>query len=276
MKINVHVNRGDFHSHTTNSDGALSVKELIDFARSKGLDYFAITDHDCLNGADEAWNMELNDLHMVYGIELSTHSLGESVHLLGYFKEQLPMDSILRQRLTNQTIQRKARAHKMLDLLEEHFNIKLDRSFIDKVYSVTRGNIGYEIINQGYNYSKAEIYGKMIGEDSPCYIPSSDLTPVEGIKWLKEAGAKIVLAHPCLLEKNNVEDIIKLGIDGIEAIYPRTNNEETKYRNLAKKYNLFISAGSDFHRLNDGKHADVGSCIIKGKDLEKFLEAIYK
>jgi Predicted metal-dependent phosphoesterases (PHP family) len=38
--------KGDFHLHTTASDGKLSPKELVSLGKNQGLDIIAITDHD--------------------------------------------------------------------------------------------------------------------------------------------------------------------------------------------------------------------------------------
>ena len=74
---------------------------------------------------------------------------------------------------------------------------------------------------------------------------------------------------------NNVYDIIQLGIDGIEGRYPSKLNDEAMYRRFANNNKLLFTAGSDFHHVNDSGHGEVGQCTIEGKDLEKFLEAVY-
>ncbi len=264
--------KADLHSHTIYSDGSLTVDELMTRAIEHGLDVFAITDHDCLDGALEAYNKHTS-LHMVYGVEVSTKANNESVHILGYFKKPLE-DGNLIMTLEQHRKNRKIRANRILDLLEEKFLIKLDRSFIDLKQGVTRGTIGDEIIRQGYPYTKQEIFEKMIGKDCPCYIPSTQLSTHKGISLIHESNGIAILAHPCLLKNNNVEDIIRMGVDGLEAVYPRKNNSEDVYRGLAKKYNLLVTAGSDFHHLNDYGHGDVGECFIEGKDVERFLQVL--
>jgi len=276
MKINTHVSKADLHGHTVNSDGELTVLQLLEIVKEKGLDYYAITDHDCLNGADEAYDLMesgKNPIHMIYGIELSTYNLEESIHVLGYFKTKL-VECSLRNKLKEQLENRKIRAQKIFDLLKQHFNIVLDPSKIESRNSLTRGTIAKMIIEAGYPYTQKYIFEAILGDNCPCYIPSTHFSTQEGIDLIHENGGLAVLAHPCLLKKNNPLEIVKMGIDGIEAIYPKTFNEETKYRDMAKKYNLFITAGSDFHYLKDQNHGSVGSCIIKGQDLRNFLEKL--
>lgn len=278
MKINTHVSKADLHGHTVNSDGELTVLEIIEEAKNKGLDIYAITDHDCFNGADEAYFLSKKSdigINIIYGIELSTHRNGESVHILGYFKDRIE-NTPLNELLINQARLRKERAYRMFDLLEEKFGIVLDRREIEIRPSTTRGTIAKLIIDAGYNYSKGEIFSKLIGVDCPCYLPSSKLETKEGIRIIKESGGIAVLAHPCLLEHNYVEDIINMGIDGIEAIYPSVKNRETKYRDLARKNGLIITGGSDFHAHQDKKHAEIGSCVIKGREVKEFLIRLNK
>lgn len=265
--------RADLHSHTTYSDGILSVDELIDRAISNNVNILAITDHDCVDGSKEAFYTK-KDIKIIYGVELSTERNGESVHILGYFKQPL-VDSPLLIALEKQRENRIKRALKILSLLEEHFNIKLDPSFIYKVDSITRGTISNEIINQGYNYTKKHIFEYMLGNGCKAYIPSTKMTTEYGIKLIKESGGIAVVAHPCLYKKNNVYDIIKLGIDGIEGRYPSKFNDEKMYRRFVNNNKLLFTAGSDFHLPNDLGHGEVGQCTIDGKDLEKFLEALY-
>ncbi|MFF4190590.1 CehA/McbA family metallohydrolase [Nonomuraea sp. NPDC001831] len=40
---------GDFHAHTVHSDGALTVAELAELARGRGLDFLAVTDHNTVS-----------------------------------------------------------------------------------------------------------------------------------------------------------------------------------------------------------------------------------
>ena len=77
--------KGDFHIHTTYSDGSLTVDEILKEAESK-LDYFAITDHDSVEGAKEAY-LKVKDYNvkLILGVEISTYLNNESIHILGYF-----------------------------------------------------------------------------------------------------------------------------------------------------------------------------------------------
>lgn len=268
------VYRADLHGHTVNSDGELTVLEVIAIAKEKGLTHYAITDHDCLIGADFAYDLGKDiGIDIIYGIELSTHNLGEAVHILGYFKDKLSEESSLRALLKRLVEERKQRAYKMFDLLKEHFGFELDKSIIEEKNSITRGTMS-KMIEEKYGISKHEIFKNIIGEGCPCYIQSTHLDTIDGIRIIHENGGIAVLAHPCLLNKNDPIDIVKMGVDGIEAIYPKAFNTESKYRHIARKYNLVVTAGSDFHAFKDTKHGEIASCVIKGREVEKFIDRL--
>ena len=262
--------------HTNYSDGVKTVEEVIEIARIEDLDYISITDHDTLEGSIKAYNMQskYNDIKFIIGIELSTENNDESVHILGYFKD----DSFLGDfelYLENQRKQRKERAIKIKNALYEHFNIDLNMDFMDKIQSITRGTIANEIVNQGYPYSRNEIFSKMIGNGNPAYFPSTKLTTKRGIKLIHDFGGLAVLAHPVLLKKNDVEEIISFGLDGIEAIYPANRDgDEEKFRSLAKRYGLFITAGNDFHDFNDNRHGHIGNLTLDENELNIFLKKL--
>ena len=60
-------------------------------------------------------------------------------------------------------------------------------------------------------------------------------------------------------------------------MYPLNKEGETEFfMELAKKHNLLITAGSDYHGINnDSRHGDVGDKYIEGEDVEKFLSKIF-
>ena len=171
-------------------------------------------------------------------------------------------------------MERKLRAEKIVSLLQENFGIKLDTKFMEEKNIVTRGTISSEIVRQGFAPSKNEVFKTMLGNGCPCYVPATQLSVQEGIRLIKESKGLCVLAHPYLYSKNDIEQIVKMGIDGIEVVYPHHSFEEQKYRDLAKKYKLFITGGSDFHSFNDYKHGNVGEACIKDRDLDKFLRKL--
>lgn len=266
--------KGDFHIHTTYSDGFLTVDEVLNTA-SKSVDYLAITDHDSIEGALEAYTKINNyNLQLILGVELSTYNHNESVHILGYFKSVKDMEKIsdfLQE-------QKRLRAERCLEIakrLKIYYGLELDTTRLMKRSCVTRGSIAHEMIRQGMPYTIQEIFAKFIGDDCKAYVPSSKLQTIDGIKLLKDAGAIIVLAHPVRFKINNPQEIIDMGVDGIEARYSINTKDDTeKYLALAKKNGLFVTAGSDFHYFNDSEHGDIGCVYLENDELKEFVERI--
>lgn len=269
-------NRGDFHIHSLYSDGIYTVEDLVAIAKAKGLKAMAITDHDVLAGSIAAKSLEDDSLRLLIGLELSTEHNQESIHILGYFNSEEGLEG-LDKFLMDQRASRLKRAYKIKDKLLQHFQIDLDMDFVKNISSVTRGSIAREIIEQGYPYKKEEIFSKMIGENAPAYLPSTKLTTEDGIKIIHQYGGLAILAHPVLIKKTRIEDFIKMGIDGIEAIYPANNkSDEDRLLALAKKHNLLVTGGSDFHNENDMKHGNIGEFYLENPFLDIFLEKMVK
>jgi len=266
--------KADLHTHSIFSDGTLSVQELIELGIQKGLNYLCITDHDSFAGSREAQQTN-KDINIIIGIELSTYSNGESVHILGYFKDfQRTKD--LNQFLQKQVVLRKKRAFAIVTKLKSEFNIDLNPDFIKNLNSITRGSIGRELVTQGFVSNKNEAFKNMIGNNCPCFIPSTKLSVGAGIKMIHEAGGLAVLAHPMLLTKNDPFTLLKKRFDGVETIYPNHADKILQYRTYAQKLKIFVTAGTDFHSHDDGKHGNIGDLWLEGKDLEIFLNKLYK
>jgi len=257
----------DLHTHSTCSDGKFPPKDVVKQAFENGVKYLALTDHDTVSGIDEA-SEEAKKLgiNLIPGIELSTEHNGESIHVLGYFKSDDYKNPELLKILNSIKEGRVKRAYKILEKLEEHFNITLD---INKVLAggndtIARPHIAKAIIQAGYPYTTNYIFENIIGNDSKAYVPSTTMPTEEGISILKKFNAFVVLAHPIYIKKTPLEEMLKFDFDGIEAIYAQNTKDETKkLLEIARKENLITSCGSDCHGiLDDIKHAVIGEIKI--------------
>lgn len=257
----------DMHTHSNASDGALSAKELIDFAINQGLRGISITDHDTVAGIQEAqeYARSLKDFWFLPGVELSTEFLNEEVHILGYnidsnFQELL---SVLEEMQNH----RKTRARKMIDKLKA---IGIDISF-DEVRALARGvigrpHIGEILINKGYAKNMEEVFAKYLKVGGAAYVPRYKLTPMEAIRLIKKAGGIPILAHPGLIKNQEiVEMMIPFGLEGIEVYYPKHNDSQIKrYLHMVEVNNLIYTGGSDFHSIpnNTNRGYNLGSYAV--------------
>ncbi len=270
----------DFHVHTSCSDGLLSPIEVVNRAKQNSVSYLAITDHDTLSGLDAGIKCgnEL-DVKIIPGIELSTQCNNESIHLLGFFKDNSYNNPKLINELDKIKNHRIIRAKEIIKKLNTEFNIIIN---FDDVLSngkdtIARPHIARAIINAGYPYDNEYIFQNFIGKDCRAYVPTLKLSTEDGISLLKSYNALVFLAHPKLITNSPIDKFLKMNLDGIEAIYfQNTKDEEEKFINISIENNLLISCGSDFHgNLNDDKkHGDIGSMNMPSIYFKNFLNAL--
>lgn len=261
----------DLHMHSVCSDGRYLPKDIVKMAKNNNLDYFSLTDHDTLSGIDEALAEATKlGINFIPGIELSTEHNKESIHVLGFFRKSDYKNSELNSILNEFKENRIKRAYTIVDNLKKYHNIEID---INKVLSggrdtIARPHIAKAIIDSGYPYNHEYIFQNFIGNDCKSYVPSTKISTKEGIELLKKYNAIVFLAHPVLVRKTNINDLLDLGFDGLEAVYYQNKAvDTTKFIQLAKKRNLFISCGSDCHGIeNDIRHGEIGDVNIPEKD----------
>ena len=272
----------DFHVHSTCSDGLLTPENVVKRAYEKSVKYLALTDHDTVSGLDIAKAKAKSlGINFIPGIELSTNYNKESIHILGFFKDESYKDKKLINYLDELKERRNIRAIKMIEKLKEEFNIIIDKDKLFKKANggvIARPHIAYEIIESGYNYTKDEIFKKFIGKDCPAYVPTTKISPEEGINILRKHNALVFLAHPILIKKSPLTDFLSFGFDGIEGVYfQNSKDDEKRFINFALENNLLISAGSDCHGdfNGDTRHGDIGCMDLEEKYLKAFCNEYY-
>ena len=258
--------KADLHSHSTYSDGRLSVKELLDRAKGRGLNVLGLTDHDSTFGVNEAfeYGKEIG-LYVLKGLELSTLEGHDNCHLVCYFKNNIVPEGIMK---FSQDIidKRNKRAVEMMNKIHDIYGLNIDLDDLFKGTVITRGNM-YKSLVKSNPDKDLDLISFVVSNDSKAYIPASKMSAKDGIEMLRKYDSIIILAHPTLMDYENVKKVVKMGIDGIEARYPKNKeNEEEKFRQLAKENNLFISAGSDFH--GDTKHAELATSTLEKSEFD--------
>lgn len=270
----------DFHIHTSCSDGILSPVEVIKRANANSVEYLAITDHDTLSGISTAIEeAKKYNIKIIPGIELSTQHNDESIHILGFFKDDSYKNKNLIKELEEIKNHRVLRAKKIIEKLKTNFNINIDFEEILKSSkdTVARPHIARAIINAGYNFDFEYIFNNFIGKNCKAYVPTLKLSTIDGIKLLKKYNCITVLAHPKLISNTNINEFLNMNLDGIESIYYQNTPEETlEFIDFANKNNLLITCGSDFHGnvSTDVRHGDIGSMEIPEIYLKNFLESL--
>ncbi len=255
----------DLHTHSTASDGSYRPGELINYAKSKGIDVLALTDHDTIAGISEAIEeAKIAGIDFIPGVEISALWLIGTMHILGYYID--PHGDLLHSTLKKLQKLRDERNHKIIEKLREH-GVDITYEEVEKVAGgqIGRLHISRILIEKGYAADIQSAFKKFLTNGAPTYIPKVRLEPPKAIELIKNAGGIPVLAHPCTLGLEDFSDLKKVfsdlkdaGIEGIEAYYSDHSKELTDFcLEMAGKLNLLVTGGSDFHGKNK-KHIDIG------------------
>jgi predicted metal-dependent phosphoesterase TrpH len=250
----------DLHTHSTASDGTFSPSELVDLAIERGLSAIALTDHDTVDGLEEAISHgkeHYPDFEVVPGIEYSTVRNGRDVHVVGLYIDYKNDEyrANLQRFIDSRTERNKKICKKLTDAgmpITYEELVELNPGAV-----ITRAHFGRLLLAKGYVKSINEAFDRYIGDRCPCYVPREKITPQMAIEQILEAGGIPILAHPVLygLGRDAMDQLVHemkdAGVVGIEALYGTyTPQDERDIKALAEKYELLISGGSDFHGSN--------------------------
>lgn len=241
----------DLHTHTNNSDGIYSPNKLIDLAVKRGLFGIAITDHDNIDGLEEAidYAFKYNNFKIIPGIEFSTVHSGHEVHILGYFIDYKNETLIeLTRDIKKSRIERGSKIVTKINELGMELNIDEVKEFSGENF-MGRPHIARALIKRGYVENISEAFTKLIGIDAPAYVDRYKIEIGEVISLIKEIGGISVIAHPGLIKDKKIIDYcIEKGINGIECIYPKHSKDQFDcFFDKANHNELIVTAGSDFH-----------------------------
>jgi predicted metal-dependent phosphoesterase TrpH len=244
----------DLHTHTTESDGTLNPEELVELAAAQGLEALAITDHDTLSGYDVALPLARErGLDLVCGIELSTKLNGRTVHLLGYFLKQLPSDDF-RSWLTEMQASRRDRNIRLAERLRSlGIQITIEEVEARGQRMAGRPHFAAIMYEKGFVKSMQEAFDDYLDESAKGYVDRKEPLLTEGIQRIKAGGGISSIAHPIRIHHNStvdqtVAEMCDAGLDAIEVFHSDHGERETEeFLCLARKFNLGVSGGSDFH-----------------------------
>ena len=247
----------DLHVHSNKSDGTFTPSELVTMAIQKNLTALALTDHDTTDGLAELTHAaQGKPLEVVPGIELSTEYEGKDIHIVGLFID--PEQPDFKAHLKSFVESRDARNRKMCANLQEA-GLPISYEALQEANPgsvITRAHYGTWLLEHGIVSSVADAFSKYLGDHTPYFVPREKVTPQQAVSLIQKAGGLAILAHPILyrMSREGLDILVcrlkDAGLTGIEALYATYNHrEENQIRQLALKYDLLISGGSDFHGL---------------------------
>ena len=251
----------DMHTHTNYSDGDLSPQELIKLAIDKRIGTLAITDHDTIEGIKKVNRNEDiivdSGIKIINGIELSAKTYKGRMHILGYGIDLNDKE------LNKKMIDLKDNSiNSLLSIMEQikrdygiRFSYEDIKELINANHNLGRPDLAKLCVKYGYATTSQDAFDKyLIDAHNKTRQTSKGLQYQECLELITNSGGIPVLAHPKSLELSEkdflilLKEMISCGLKGIEVYHSsHTKEEMTYYLEIAKKYNLLISGGSDFH-----------------------------
>jgi 3',5'-nucleoside bisphosphate phosphatase len=269
---------GDFHCHSNRSDGTLSPSHLVDLAASNGVRVLALTDHDTVDGLDEARAAAARHpgFTLVPGVELSCDVPGTEVHVLGLFVDD--RDAAFRAELDRMRTTRVERGERIVTALAGlGAPVSWDRVHeIAGEASIGRPHIARALIEAGHATDIDDAFARYLDRNSPAYVERERLFPADAIALIHRAGGLAVFAHPpfTIDHERVAAELAAANLDGIEVYYRHYEPDVVaSLRALAEQLALVPSGGSDFHGLDREHEHPPGRFAMPDAAVDALLDA---
>jgi predicted metal-dependent phosphoesterase TrpH len=245
----------------------------VRYAKAKGLQAIAITDHDTIEGCEEGLaEGERIGFEVIPGIEISAEHSPGSMHILGFFLD-------IHHPLLNERLRylQKARAERNPRIVEKLNRLGIDITFEEVLKASGGGQVGRPhfanvLLEKKYVRSFQEAFDRFLKKGAPAYVDKFRFSSREALHFIDEAKGVAVLAHPNTLGVNGYAELEKLilqlvkeGLKGIEVYYPEHSpTEVAQYKSIADRYDLLSTGGTDYHGLEkNGLDIGVGRGEMK-------------
>ena len=275
----------DLHMHSDVSDGTDSPIELIEKVKAVGIGVFSVTDHDAVkSGRIIRGSLKCGDPGFITGAEFSCRDENGKYHILGYGFD--PDNREINALADRAHALRMKKVTERLDFLKSEFDFVFPEDEIGRLLSLDnpgKPHIGNLMVKYGYAETKEEAISRFIDKKR---FKSEYLSPGEAICAILASGAVPVLAHPFygsgdeLIVGDEMDArlrrLIDYGLKGIEAFYSGFSDKlQNNALSLADRYDLFVTAGSDYHGEN--KLVKLGDTGLSAESelplrLKRFLE----
>jgi len=268
--------KADLHIHSNASDGRYSPAEIVNMAAAAGLTIMALTDHDTIDGLAPALEAAkaFPALRLIPGVELSTDTTGGEVHVLGYFIDYTNQE--LKASLERMRNSRAIRTEKMIAKLKE-LGCDVELARVREIAgngALGRAHVAQALLEKGYITSFKEAFTKYIGRNGPAYVAREKLKPAEAVQLILKVHGLPVLAHPftTLNPETIVKELKMSGLAGMEVYYAGYLPAETNnLLNLAQKYDLIPTGGTDYHGIDTASEMTIGGTDVPMLFVEKLI-----
>lgn len=244
----------DLHTHSVHSDGTTRPAEIAAGIAELGLAGFSLTDHDTVDGWEEARQSAAElGIGFLPGIELTTKHGWKSRHLLGYGID--PDAGELMTALERVRESRFSRARSMVELLAVDYEISWEAVVADsETTSVGRPHIADALVVAGYFSDRSAAFREILHPRSQYYVPTYALDTLDAIALVRAAGGIAVLAHPVAERQSTpthpevVREFARAGLAGIELDHPENRRDWLPpLQQVAADLGLLVTGSSDYH-----------------------------
>jgi predicted metal-dependent phosphoesterase TrpH len=241
--------RFELHCHSTCSDGTEPPERVAARAAERGVDVFALTDHDTCEGSSAA----VGPARAIRAVELSCcDDNGRTVHVLAY--DRGGAWPALEERLAGVREARKHRMRVMATKLEMRGVRGIDvEPLLREAHrrAVGRPDLARAMVAAGAASSVRDAFSRHLDDGGPVDVPHHSLPLVEALAVGRAAGAAMALAHPHLYDERSAGWLRKYkrdGLDGIEAFHGAYDQRErARWIAVADQLGLVCTGGSDWH-----------------------------
>src|SRR5215472_6682333 len=246
----------DLHLHTNFSDGTFTPEELVSQAAKQRLVAIAVTDHDTVEGCERAANAcRALEIKFIAGTELTAEQADNEIHILGYFLDT-KNPRLLSEIAKFQAVRQK-RIYEMVARLNE-LNVPLrseDVFALANCRSPGRPHVARALVKAGLCGSLDEAFERFLKKHRPAWVPKAKISALVAIELIHQANGLAVMAHPGLNRSDEViPELVESGLDGIECFHTKHSTAISEhYLEIADKFNLLVTGGSDCHGLSKGK-----------------------
>lgn len=267
--------RADLHMHSNASDGTDSPEKLLANLQSKGIEIFALTDHDTIDGVLHIGDIVPNGMKFIRGAEFSCKTESIKCHILGLNYE--PNNSDLQEALKTVKAVRQNKFATRIEFLHDKFGIDFtsqELEYLASIPSTGKPHLANMLVKKGYAKTRPEAITEYIDK---CKTISDRIDASLAISSILSAGGIPVWAHPLggwrepeLTHEEfmtSLEELMSLGLRGLECWYSKY--EYGKCRELADmagEKGLYVSGGSDYHGTN--KDIPLGRLNAEDRDID--------
>ena len=250
----------DLHTHSSVSDGSESPERIVELAHEVGCSAVALTDHDSLAGLARAQaKADELGIRLVPGCEVSCVPVaGGGVHVLVYFVDDpaTPLGVELA-RLRDDRRDRNLALVERLHQLQIPVTMAQVATYAGSDEGIGRPHFARALVDMGVVDSMDDAFERYLAHGGEAYIPKSRLTVADVCRLAIDSGGVAVIAHPTTVGLTGaalaaaVGEMATAGLVGLEAIYGRYSPQlRTDMGNLARRFGLVPTGGSDFHGAN--------------------------